>query len=62
VTALVVIVKLEVIELLAGGVTGFELKAAVAPVGRPEATERVTAELKLLDDWMVIVEDWDVPV
>ncbi|MGC2247971.1 MAG: hypothetical protein WA609_15295, partial [Terriglobales bacterium] len=39
-------VKVEVTFPLAGGVTGLGLKAAVTPVGRPEAVS-VVAELKL---------------
>jgi len=50
-------VKSEVTVPLAGGVTGFGLKLAVAPVvGKPEVTARLTAELNPLIEVMVITE------
>jgi hypothetical protein len=46
--------------LSAGGVTDDGLKVPVAPVGRPEIV-RLTAELKLFMDVMVMVEVPDAP-
>lgn len=43
-----------------GGVTEVGLRVAVTPVGAPE-TERLTAELKLFNDVIVIVEVPEFP-
>ena len=70
---LVLIVKLEVIEPLTGGVTDAGAKEGVAPEGADwlqvvspvpvhHLRERPTSELKPLIEVMVIVDGWEVPI
>jgi len=53
-------VKVDVVELSAEGVTGLGLKLVVTPVGAPE-TERVTGELKPFSEVTVMVEVSESP-
>jgi len=60
VAAPTLIVRVDVAEPPAGGVTEVGLKVPVAPVGKP-VIERLTAELKLFRDVMVIVDVPELP-
>lgn len=53
-------VRVDVVKLPDGGVTGLALKVVVTPVGAP-VTDRVTGELKSISDPIVIVDVSDAP-